>query len=240
MNKRDFIKNGIAGVIGIAIVPSLAKAESVSKKAWLRIPSISEKIESLSGFLSRENIKIHYEEIFLAEAGKLKAFFNRHTSTGIRNAKDIFTDAENYTVEQLENAGSFFNHKLFWKSLNSKNSTSPSSRLLSAINNNFGSVEQLMTVFNRKAIENTNGWTWLVLKPGNKLTIVNTENNQNPFFSTIESEKQGFPLIGLDMWEHAYYLDYTYKKEKYVNSFWDFLDWNFIDKRYLRGRKRFK
>ncbi|MBN1118920.1 MAG: superoxide dismutase [Bacteroidales bacterium] len=238
MNKRDFIRNGIAGIIGVAIVPSLVKAESISRKASLRIPSISGKFESLSGFLSKKNIKIHYEEIFLGEAGKLKVFLNKDTSAGVKNAKSIFTHAENYSEEQLENAGSFFNHKLFWKSLNSKNCSKPSNRLLNIINHNFGSIEQLKAEFYKKATNNTSGWTWLVLEPDNKLKIVNTENNQNPFFSNIESKKQGFPLFGLDMWEHAYYLDYTYEKERYINSFWNYLDWSFIDKRYLRGQKQ--
>lgn len=237
MNKRDFIRKGIAGIIGIAFVPSLVKAESVSRKAWLKIPSITQKLESISEFLSKKNIKIHYEEIFLNEAGKLKTFLNKHRSISVKNAKSIFTNADNYTEEQLENAGSFFNHKMFWKSLNAKNSSTPSARLLNLINNNFGSIEELKAEFNKKAMDNTNGWTWLVLEPGNKLKVVNTVNNQNPFFSNISPKKQGFPITGLDMWEHAYYLDYTYEKERYINSFWDFLDWNFIDKRYLRGQK---
>ena len=128
------------------------------------------------------------------------------------------------------NAGGHFNHSLFWKSL--KKGTTLQGKLKEAIERDFGSVDAFKAEFEKAAATRFgSGWAWLVLKDG-KLSVVSTANQDNPLMGKDIAGCEGFPLVGLDVWEHAYYLKFQNRRPDYIKEFWNVINWDFVAQRY--------
>jgi Fe-Mn family superoxide dismutase len=126
------------------------------------------------------------------------------------------------------NGGGHWNHSFFWESLTSKSNV-PSETLLNAINSNFGSLDKFKEEFTKAATGRFgSGWAWLVQKNG-KLIIGSTPNQDNPLMKGADIV--GKPLLGLDVWEHAYYLKYQNKRADYIKAFWNIVDWKKVEER---------
>ena len=136
-----------------------------------------------------------------------------------------------YSTKMRNNAGGHYNHELFWKLLSADTSTQPTGKLLTAIQTSFGSVEEMKKQFTAAATTRFgSGWAWLVLTPDKKLVITSTANQDNPLMNI--AEVKGFPLAGLDVWEHAYYLKYQNRRADYIAGFWKILNWNTVNDRF--------
>lgn len=122
------------------------------------------------------------------------------------------------------NAGGHANHSLFWKGL--KTGTALQGELKAAIEKDFGSVEKFQEEFEKAATTRFgSGWAWLV-KKGDKLAVVSTANQDNPLMGEAVAGVSGYPIIGLDVWEHAYYLKYQNKRPDYIKAFWNVVNWD--------------
>lgn len=156
------------------------------------------------------------EELKAMCPGKLSANLDKvpaEKRTGLRN-----------------NAGGHFNHSLFWKSL--KKGTTLQGKLKEAIERDFGSVDAFKAEFEKAAATRFgSGWAWLVLKDG-KLSVVSTANQDNPLMGKDIAGCEGFPLVGLDVWEHAYYLKFQNRRPDYIKEFWNVINWDFVAQRY--------
>jgi Fe-Mn family superoxide dismutase len=129
------------------------------------------------------------------------------------------------------NAGGHYNHELFWQLMKPAPATAPSGTLADAITKTFGSFDAFKTAFGDAAKTRFgSGWAWLVLKKEGGLAICSTPNQDNPLMDI--AEVKGFPLIGLDVWEHAYYLKYQNKRPDYINNWWNLVNWEFVQKRF--------
>jgi superoxide dismutase len=153
------------------------------------------------------------------------------------------TDAENLSLEEIlknvskysdavrNNAGGHYNHSLFWKILTPKTNTQPSKRFLEAVNNQFGGMDSLKIKLTDAALSRFgSGWAWLSLDENNKLFISSTPNQDNPLMDVVE--KQGIPILGIDVWEHAYYLRYQNKRNDYLTALWSVINWEEVSRRY--------
>ncbi|OBW92515.1 superoxide dismutase [Gallibacterium salpingitidis] len=137
--------------------------------------------------------------------------------------------AEKFTALR-NNAGGHFNHSLFWKSL--KKGTTLQGKLKEAIERDFGSVDAFKAEFEKAAATRFgSGWAWLIVKDG-KLAVVSTANQDNPLMGKEVAGCEGFPLVGLDVWEHAYYLKFQNRRPDYIKEFWNVVNWDFVAKRY--------
>ncbi|OBX04414.1 superoxide dismutase [Gallibacterium genomosp. 3] len=137
--------------------------------------------------------------------------------------------AEKFT-ELRNNAGGHFNHSLFWKSL--KKDTTLQGKLKEAIERDFGSVDAFKAEFEKAAATRFgSGWAWLIVKDG-KLAVVSTANQDNPLMGKEVAGCEGFPLVGLDVWEHAYYLKFQNRRPDYIKEFWNVVNWDFVAQRY--------
>ncbi|MFC0323808.1 superoxide dismutase [Mn] [Gallibacterium melopsittaci] len=137
--------------------------------------------------------------------------------------------AEKFTALR-NNAGGHFNHSLFWKSL--KKGTTLQGKLKEAIERDFGSVDAFKAEFEKAAATRFgSGWAWLVVKDG-KLAVVSTANQDNPLMGKEVAGCEGFPLVGLDVWEHAYYLKFQNRRPDYIKEFWNVVNWDFVAQRY--------
>lgn len=129
------------------------------------------------------------------------------------------------------NAGGHYNHELFWTILTPEKNTQPSEKLAKAINQSFGSFDAFKEKMSKAGADRFgSGWAWLIVTPEKKLAITSTANQDNPLMDI--AEVKGIPVLGIDVWEHAYYLKYQNKRADYLSAIWNVINWKEINKRY--------
>lgn len=143
--------------------------------------------------------------------------------------EDLFERMSDLPDAVRNNAGGHYNHTVFWSLLDDSISA-PDGDLLAQINEVFGNLENFKAEFTKAALEVFgSGWAWLVAHDDNSLEIVTTKNQDNPLMDDIN---KGYPILGVDVWEHAYYLKYQNKRVDYINALWALVDWNVVSERY--------
>lgn len=155
------------------------------------------------------------------------------------------TDLEGKTIEQLlqvagsnnavrNNGGGYYNHSLFWTILSPNGGGQPTGALADDINSTFGSFEKFKEEFNKAAATRFgSGWAWLVVSNG-KLVVTSTANQDNPLMDI--ADVKGTPILGLDVWEHAYYLLYQNRRPDYISAFWNIVNWEEVSRRYAAAK----
>lgn len=155
------------------------------------------------------------------------------------------TDLEGKSIEEIisnvsgnaavrNNGGGFYNHSLFWSILSPNGGGNPSGELASAIDEAFGSFDGFKEAFNQAAATRFgSGWAWLSVA-GGKLVVSSTPNQDNPLMDV--AEVKGTPILGLDVWEHAYYLNYQNRRPDYISAFWNIINWDEVSKRYAAAK----
>jgi Fe-Mn family superoxide dismutase len=145
--------------------------------------------------------------------------------------EDVLTKVSKFSMKMRNNAGGHYNHELFWKCMTPNGSENPSGKLLTALQSSFNSFESFKTQFSDAGKNRFgSGWAWLYVDGDKKLRIGSTPNQDNPLMDV--SEIKGTPLLGLDVWEHAYYLRYQNKRPDYITSWWKVVNWDYVQKRY--------
>jgi len=133
------------------------------------------------------------------------------------------------------NGGGHWNHSFFWKTLSGEGGGTPTGELASAIDAKFGSFDAFKDEFKKAAGSRFgSGWAWLILTDGGDLAVVSTPNQDNPLMDLAETK--GTPIIGLDVWEHAYYLKYQNKRPDYVDAYWNVVDWKAAEANYQAAK----
>lgn len=150
--------------------------------------------------------------------------------------QDLFLNMTTYSEVIRNNAGGHYNHSLFWEILTPKKGTQPSAELLKAIETSFVTLDSLKKTINKAAATRFgSGWAWLIVTPDNKLMVTSSPNQDNPLMNS--SKDRGIPILGIDVWEHAYYLKYQNKRADYLGAIWDVIDWEEISKKYSEALK---
>lgn len=188
------------------------------------LPTLNYAYDALEPLIDARTMEIHHTKHHAAYTANL-------------NAALAGTVAENSSIEQIlkgdnlapavrNNGGGFFNHNLYWELLAPGGSPEPEGDLKKAIINDFGSVELFKETFTKAAITRFgSGWAWLVKQDG-KLVVGSTPNQDNPLMTV--SDIKGTPLLGIDVWEHAYYLNYQNRRPDYVEAFWKLINWDIV------------
>ena len=157
------------------------------------------------------------------------------------------TDMENKSIEEIlknvsgnnavrNNGGGYYNHNLFWQVMSPKGGGQPSGAVAEAINKKFGSFDKFKEEFsNAAATRFGSGWAWLIVTGNGDVEVTSTQNQDNPLMDV--AEKKGTPILGLDVWEHAYYLKYQNKRVDYVGNFWNVVNWEEVSRRYEQARR---
>lgn len=146
----------------------------------------------------------------------------------------VLKNSSKYPTAVRNNGGGHYNHSLFWTILSPNGGGQPSGDLLEAINQTFGSFDTLKETFNNAAKTRFgSGWAWLSVAEDQSLIVSSTPNQDNPLMDV--AEVNGTPILGLDVWEHAYYLNYQNKRPDYVSAFWNVVNWEEVIKRYERA-----
>lgn len=183
------------------------------------------------------------------DAMTMEIHHDRHQNAYVTNlnAAVAGTDAEGKTIEELmstistlptpvrNNGGGHWNHTFFWNILAPNAGGLPVGTLATAIDSTFGSFDNLKAEFKKAGIGRFgSGWAWLIVKEDGSLTISSTPNQDNPLMDVAEAK--GVPILGLDVWEHAYYLKYQNKRPDYIDAFWNVVDWNGAEARYKAAK----
>jgi Fe-Mn family superoxide dismutase len=184
---------------------------------------------ALKKFIDSKTMDVHYNKHYKGYVEKLNKVLKKK-DYGDLELEQIVKSIGRFNVTVRNNAGGAFNHAMFWKMLSPKKQTL-SGDLLEKIKKDFGTYEKFKKEFEQVAKDRFgSGWVWLILTKRNKLKIVSTPNQDNPLMSS--DKDGGYPILGLDLWEHAYYLKYQNKRDEYIQNFWDVVNWEFVSNLY--------
>lgn len=185
--------------------------------------------DSLKKFIDSDTMNTHYNKHYKGYVEKLNVELEKIKGKDL-DLEEIIKKISKFNKTVKNNGGGAFNHALFWKMLSPKKQeiTDP---ILSKIKKDFGSFEKFKELFSTEAKSKFgSGWVWLVLTKTNRLKILTTSNQDNPLMNT--EKENGYPLLGLDLWEHAYYLKYKNKRDEYISNFWKVVNWDFVNDQY--------
>jgi Fe-Mn family superoxide dismutase len=194
------------------------------------LPNLHYAYDALEPHFDARTMEIHHSKHHAAYTNNLNAAIDGTEMAG-KSIEEILKNISKHPVAVRNNGGGFYNHNLFWEILSPKGGGLPSGDLMIAINSNFGSFDKFKESFNAAAMSRFgSGWAWLVAVNG-KLVIISTPNQDNPLMDI--AEVKGKPILGIDVWEHAYYLKFQNRRAEYIEAFWNLINWEEVTKRFL-------
>jgi superoxide dismutase, Fe-Mn family len=220
-NRRSFIKKGMALAVAGVAIPSFANF-LYSKEAHQATPFKQNPLPysygALEPHIDQRTMEIHYGRHHAAYVNNFNDAV-RDEKIKSQNLEEIMRNISKYSTKARNNGGGHYNHDLFWDIMRPGNSKRPTGALADAINATFGSFDNMKEKFSEAAMTRFgSGWAWLV-KNGNRLEIGSTPNQDNPLMDL--SDLKGKPILALDVWEHAYYLKYQNERKRYVDAWWN-------------------
>jgi Fe-Mn family superoxide dismutase len=211
------------------------KEEFLLEMKKIGIEKLPYSYSSMKQFVDSETMDIHYNKHYKGYVKKLNDALSKKNYKDV-DLEDIIKSISKYDTKVRNNAGGAFNHALFWKMLSPKKQI-PKGEIFEKITKQYGNIKKMKDEFNEVAKERFgSGWVWLVLTKTNRLKIMSTPNQDNPLMNIIKDG--GYPLLGLDLWEHAYYLRYRNKRDEYIRNFWNYVNWEFVNELYLLRTKK--
>jgi Fe-Mn family superoxide dismutase len=239
--RRQFINDTAKAGIVTAIAASSAEvvlSSFVKKDPGITIlptgfdqTPLAYAYKDLEPSIDAMTMEIHYTKHAAAYSKNLKEAAQAEAVDMKAPLEDVLAKVSKYSTKIRNNGGGHYNHELFWKSMKANGEGKPSGKLLKAIEESFTSFDAFKTQFGDAAKSRFgSGWAWLVSGPDKKLKIGSTPNQDNPLMDI--SDLKGFPILGLDVWEHAYYLKYQNKRADYIDQWWKVANWEFIQSRF--------
>jgi Fe-Mn family superoxide dismutase len=233
LDRRTFVKLSALAATA-AVLPATASAADVYK-----LDPLPYALDALAPHIDAKTMEIHHGKHHAAYIKNLNDALAKDSKLAAKSLVDLVTDLPSISDEALRNTirnngGGHWNHDFFWKILTpASKSGKPSGDLAKAINEAFGSYDDFKNEFGAAAAKRFgSGWAWLISQNG-KLKIVSTPNQDNPLMKGIVPDSDlGTPIIGLDVWEHAYYLNYQNKRPDYVSAWWNIVNWDEAAKRF--------
>jgi Fe-Mn family superoxide dismutase len=202
------------------------------KKNWIMaftLPALPYASDALEPHFDKQTMEIHHGKHHQAYVDNLnKAIAG--TENEHKSLEELVAKAGSISPAVRNNGGGHWNHSFFWESLAPNAGGAPSGKLADAINSTFGSFDAFKEKFNAAGVARFgSGWAWLIEKDG-KLEITSTPNQDNPLMDV--AEVKGKPILGVDVWEHAYYLKYQNRRAEYLAAFWNVVNWDAVSKRF--------
>ena len=198
------------------------------------LPALPYAHDALEPHIDAQTMQIHHGKHHQAYVDNLnKAIAG--TPNENKSIEELVKSAGSISPAVRNNGGGHWNHSFFWEILGPNAGGQPSGRLAEAINSAFGSFDAFKEKFNNAGMTRFgSGWAWLIVKDG-KLEVTSTANQDNPLMDV--AEVKGTPILGADVWEHAYYLKYQNKRADYLNAFWSVVNWNKVQERFDAASK---
>lgn len=185
--------------------------------------------------IDAQTMELHYEKHHAGYTSKLNAAVEGTDLAG-KSIEEILSNVSAHSKAVRNNGGGFYNHNLFWEVMGPNGGGEPKGELAEAINTAFGSFSKFQEEFNEAAkTQFGSGWAWLIVTESGELAVTHTPNQDNPLMDV--ADKKGTPILGLDVWEHAYYLKYQNKRPEYVTNWWNTVNWEEVSKRYSSAKQ---
>lgn len=247
MDKRTFLRTGALATAAALVGPfnfiscqssGSKQEEDMTNAGNFTLPPLPYDFAALEPNIDAMTMEIHHD---------------RHHQGYVNNVNKAVagTNYENMTIAQLveavkpedtavrNNGGGHYNHSLFWKIMTPNGGGAPSGRMADFLNSKFGSFDTFKEQFNAAATGVFgSGWAWLCVNEGGDLFITSTPNQDSPMMKAVVSES-GYPILGIDVWEHAYYLKYQNKRGDYVGNFWNVVNWTEVNNQYDMAMQKF-
>jgi Fe-Mn family superoxide dismutase len=198
-----------------------------------KLPSMPYSFDALEPYIDKETMEIHYYRHHQKYIDELNQALNKHPELKNKSIEEILSNLDiipkDIKTTIINNGGGTYNHNLFWPMMTPKSTKEPIGKIKDEINKVFKSFQNFQNEFNQAAKSRFgSGWAWLVINQAGNLEIVSTPNQNNPI-----SDKN-YVVLGLDVWEHAYYLKYQWKRIDYIEAWWNVVNWEYVDERFQK------
>ncbi len=198
------------------------------------LPELGYAYDALEPNIDARTMEIHHSKHHNGYTTKLNAAVAETDLEG-KSIEDILANLDMSNGGVRNNGGGFYNHSLFWTVMNPNDRGYLSGELKDAIEAKFGSKDAFIEAFSKAAATQFgSGWAWLCVLPGGKVEVCSTPNQDNPLMPGVTCG--GTPILGLDVWEHAYYLNYQNRRPDYIDAFFKVINWNEVEKRYAEAK----
>jgi Fe-Mn family superoxide dismutase len=241
--RRDFLKttlkSSLAVTIGSSGLTAFIQPNSSSQKINLspyktgfEQQPLPYAYNALEDVIDATTMEIHYTKHAATYAKNLKEALSAEGAESKKSVEDVLKDVSKYSSKMRNNAGGHYNHELFWQCMRPRQTDNkPTGKLLAALEKYFTSFNEFKTQLSNEGKNRFgSGWAWLYIDKNKTLKVGSTPNQDNPLMDV--SEIKGLPLLGLDVWEHAYYLKYQNKRADYIENWWNVVNWNFVQQRF--------
>ena len=234
-SRRQFIKQTGKASIAMASMPlihTLGVLPINQEINFQQIP-LPYAYNALEPFIDAMTMEIHHTKHAAGYTKNLNdACVAEKVDIKTTSITSLLASISKYSTKMRNNAGGHYNHELFWQSMQPAPASMPTGSLAKAIEKSFGTFTDFQKAFSEAAKNRFgSGWAWLIINEKKELAICSTANQDNPLMDI--AEVKGYPLLGLDVWEHAYYLKYQNKRADYINNWWNLVNWKFVEERYI-------
>lgn len=208
------------------------KIRSEKTMAKFELPKLPYSYDALEPYIDKMTMEIHYTKHHNAYVTNLNKAVEGTELEG-KSLEQLFTTISKAPAAVRNNGGGHWNHSLFWTLMKQNGGGQPSGKLAEAINSAFGSFDDFKTKFSTAAATRFgSGWAWLIVQDG-KLAVTSTPNQDNPLMDV--AEVKGTPVLGLDVWEHAYYLKYQNRRPEYIEHWWNVVNWDKVSELFSKA-----
>lgn len=205
---------------------------STNTMAKFELPQLPYAYDALEPYIDKLTMEIHYTKHHNAYVTNLNKAVEGTENAG-KSLEEMFSNISKLPVAIRNNGGGHWNHSLFWTLMKQNGGGKPSGKIADAINSAFGSFDEFKTKFSTAAATRFgSGWAWLLVQDG-KLVVSSTPNQDNPLMDV--AEVKGIPVLGLDVWEHAYYLKYQNKRPDYIENWWNVVNWDKVNELFSKA-----
>ena len=234
-SRRQFIKQTGKASIAMASMPlmhTLGVLPINQEINFQQIP-LPYAYNALEPFIDAMTMEIHHTKHAAGYTKNLNdACVVEKVDVKTTSINSLLASISKYSTKMRNNAGGHFNHELFWQSMQPAPASMPTGSLAKAIEKSFGTFADFQKAFSEAAKNRFgSGWAWLIINEKKELAICSSANQDNPLMDI--AEVKGYPLLGLDVWEHAYYLKYQNKRADYISNWWNLVNWKFVEERYI-------
>lgn len=199
-----------------------------------KLPELAYSYDGLEPHIDARTMEIHHSKHHAGYTNNLNVAIAGTNLEG-ESIESILENISKHSVAVRNNGGGFYNHDLFWKVMSPNGGGKPTGDLFAAIEKDFGSFDSFKEIFAKAAATRFgSGWAWLVKQADGKLVVSSTANQDNPLMDV--ADVKGTPILGLDVWEHAYYLNYQNRRPDYINAFFNVVNWEKVSALYAENK----
>lgn len=202
------------------------------------LPELPYGYDALEPHIDARTMEIHHSKHHAGYVSKLNAALEGHPDLEDRDLEDLVANPESIPVDVRtavrNNGGGHANHSLFWEAMSPEGGGEPNGVLAAALSSTFGSFPEFKEAFTNEALGRFgSGWAWMGVRTDGSLCVCSTANQDNPRMASLVKDPCA-PILGVDVWEHAYYLNYQNRRPDYVEAWWNVVDWNAVSERFLK------